>query len=170
MRNVSRDFACCTTINIEIYYFALDEILNKNVCWQAENEFYGFLCTPCFWRRCNDKSYAHVHTKLQSVQLKYFSAKRRCLCGECWAFVKVVTASNDVAGGDCINRGAVVFCVSQHELIAMFTPLKKRLIEMSLSVRFAETICDDRNAWQHDDEALETGSVKELFGLHHQNW
>lgn len=34
---------------------------------------------PCFWRKCSDKSYAHVHLKLQSVQLKYLIATRKFL-------------------------------------------------------------------------------------------
>lgn len=118
--------------------------------------FYSFLWIPCFWRKCNDKSYAHVHTKLQREQLKYFIVRRR-FRGDCWTFVSVITGSDE--------RNAPLAVLSQHRLAELQSPLNKRLIEMSLSKSINE---DGLNVRQHDDE--EEGSVKGGCGLHHQNF
>lgn len=117
---------------------------------------HSFLWIPCFWRKCNDKSYAHVHTKLQREQLKYLIVRRRFgVVG--WAFVNVITGS-----GELMARLGVL---SQHWLVVEQSPLNKRLSETSLSKSNND---GGLNVRQHDDE--EEGSVNGVCGLHHQNF
>lgn len=133
--------------------------------------FQSFLWTPCFWRKCNDKSYAQVQTKLQRVQWKYLLVERRLLCSiedDCWSFF------NDIIDSILWVGNTRTLGLSQRLLTASHSPFNWLLIKMSFSKKIKDWL--GFNDWHHDDddnvddvEALERGSVKEVVEMHHQN-